>query len=73
VKNVLDKFIYSIIDEENHSLLHYLVVWGYDAGIQLLETESTWKTTLKNKQNLTPVHCAAYLDHFPSKSKLCWF
>jgi hypothetical protein len=26
------------IDEENPSLLHYLVVWGYDAGIQLLET-----------------------------------
>jgi hypothetical protein len=61
VKNLPDDFIISIIDEENNSLLHYLVVWGYDAGIQLLETESTWKTTLKNKQNLTPVHFAAYL------------
>jgi hypothetical protein len=61
VKNLPNNFIISIIDEENNSLLHYLVVWGYDAGIQLLETESTWKTTLKNKQNLTPVHCAAYL------------
>jgi hypothetical protein len=61
VKNRQSKFIISIIDEENHSLLHYLVVWGYDAGIHLLETESTWKTTLKNKRNFTPVHFAAYL------------
>jgi ankyrin repeat protein len=61
LKNLLDNFIISIIDEENNSLLHYLVVWGYDAGIQLLEIESTWKTTLKNKQNFTPVHFAAYL------------
>jgi len=60
-KNIPDNFIYSIIDEENHSLLHYLVVWGYDAGIQLLETESTWETTLKNKRNYTPVHFAAYM------------
>jgi hypothetical protein len=56
-----DNFIKSIIDEENNSLLQYLVVWGYDAGIQLLERESTWKTTLQNKQNLTPVHFAVYL------------
>jgi hypothetical protein len=61
VKNLPDNFIISIIDEENNSLLHYLVVWGYDDGILLLETESTWKTTLKNKQNFTPVHLAAYL------------
>jgi hypothetical protein len=61
VKNLPNNFIISIIDEENNSLLHYLVVWGYDADIQLLEAESTWKTTLKNKQNLTPVHFAAYL------------
>ena len=61
VKNLPDDFIISSIDEENNSLLHDLVVWGYDAGIQLLETESTWKTTLKNKQNFTPVHFAAYL------------
>jgi hypothetical protein len=49
------------LNKENHSLLHYLVVWGYDAGIQLLETESTWNTTLENKHKLTPVHFAAYL------------
>jgi hypothetical protein len=55
-----DDFIISIIDEENNSLLHYLVVWGYSAGIQLLEIESTWKTTLTNKRNYTPVHFAAY-------------
>jgi hypothetical protein len=61
VKNLLKKFIISIIDEENHLLLHYLVVWGYDAGIQLLETESTLETTLKNKRNFTPVDFAAYL------------
>ena len=61
VQNVLDNFIISIIDEENNSLLHYLVVWGYDDGLQLLETESTWETTLENKQKLTPVHFAAYL------------
>ena len=60
-KNLLHNFIFSSIDEENNSLLHYLVVWGYDAGIQLLETESTWKTTLKNKQKFTSVHFAAYL------------
>jgi hypothetical protein len=58
VKNLLKSLIISIIDEENHSLLHYLVVWGYDAGIQLLETESTLETTLKNKRNFTPVHFA---------------
>ena len=61
VKNLPDNFIKSIIDEENNSLLHYLVVWGYDAGIQLLKRESTWKTTLENKQNFTPVHFAVYL------------
>jgi len=61
LKNLPDNFIYSIIDEENHSLLHYLVVWGYDDGIQLLETESRWKTTLTNKRNRTPVHFAALL------------
>jgi hypothetical protein len=61
VKNLPDNFITSSIDEENHSLLHYLVVWGYDAGIQLLERESKWNTTLKDKQNWTPVHFAAYL------------
>jgi ankyrin repeat protein len=61
VKNLPDNFITSSIDEENHSLLHYLVVWGYDAGIQLLERESKWNTTLEDKQNLTPVHFAAYL------------
>ena len=60
-KNLPENFIGSIIDEENNSLLHYLVVWGYDAGIQLLETESTWNTTLENKQKFTPVHFAAYL------------
>ena len=49
-------------NEENNSLLHYLVVWGYNAGIQLLEIESTWKTTLTNKRNYTPVHFAAYLS-----------
>jgi ankyrin repeat protein len=61
LKNLLDNFIISIIDEENHSLLHYLVVWGYDAAIQLLETVSTLETTLTNKRNFTPVHFAAYL------------
>jgi hypothetical protein len=61
VKNLPDDFIISNIDEENNSLLHYLVVWGYDAGIQLLETESKWNTTLENKHKLTPVHFAAYL------------
>jgi hypothetical protein len=61
VKHVLENFITSIIDEENHSLLHYLVVWGYDVGIQLLETESALETTLKNKRNFTPVDFAAYL------------
>ena len=61
VQNVPDNFIISIIDEENNSLLHYLVVWGYDDGIQLLETESRWETTMENKQKLTPVHFAAYL------------
>ena len=61
VKNLLKEFIISIIDEENHSLLHYLVVWGYDAGIQLLETGSTLETTLKNKRNLIAVDFAAYL------------
>jgi hypothetical protein len=60
-KNLPENFIGSIIDEENNSLLHYLVVWGYDAGIQLLETESTWNTTLENKQKFTLVHFAAYL------------
>jgi hypothetical protein len=49
VKNLSDNFIKSIIDEENNSLLHYLVVWGYDAGIQLLETESTWNTTFSGQ------------------------
>ena len=45
---------------------HYftiLLFWGYDAGIQLLETESTWKTwktTLKNKRNFTAVGFASY-------------
>jgi hypothetical protein len=61
MKHVLENFITSIIDEENHSLLHYLVVWGYDVGIQLLETESALETTLKNKRNFTPVDFAAYL------------
>ena len=61
VKNLPDHFIMSIIDEENHSLLHYLVAWGYDAGIQLLETENILKTTLKNKRESTPVDFAAYL------------
>ena len=61
LKNLLDNFIISSIDEENNSLLHYLVVWGYDAGIQLIEPESTREATLKNKQCLTPVHFAAYL------------
>jgi hypothetical protein len=49
-------------NEKNNSLLHYLVVWGYSAGIQLLEIESTWKTTLTNERNYTPVHFAAYLS-----------
>jgi ribosomal protein S6E (S10) len=45
-KNLPDNFIGSIIDDENHSLLHYLVVRGDDAGIQMvLETNSTRKTT----------------------------
>jgi len=61
LKNLPGNFIISSIDDENHSLLHYLVVWGYDACMQLLETASTWKTTLKNKRNFTPVHFAAYL------------
>jgi F0F1-type ATP synthase alpha subunit len=52
----------NVQNEENNSLLHYLVVWGYSAGIQLLEIESTWKTTLTNKRNYTPVHFAAYLS-----------
>jgi hypothetical protein len=33
VKYLPDDFIISSIDEENNSLLHDLVVWGYDAGI----------------------------------------
>jgi hypothetical protein len=53
-KRLLNNFIGSIIDDENHSLLHYLVVRGDDAGIQMvLETNSTRKTTLKNKRNFT--------------------
>jgi hypothetical protein len=51
--------VISVVNLSEYSLK--FVVWGYDAGIHLLETESTWKTTLKNKRNFTPVHFAAYL------------
>jgi hypothetical protein len=70
-KNIPDNFIGSIIDDENHSLLHYLVVRGDDAGIQMvLETNSTRKTTLENKRNFTPVHFAAYLVFSPFPSNV---